>query len=102
MTNQVEVNQVASEIKQKIALLADFDGEDLKTEMQELKKALLLNPAACSLLHDEDIGLAVAALRRAVGIAVASANAPKSKPKSKQLTIKELQEKFAEISDDDL
>lgn len=101
-----ETEQVASEIRQKIALLADFDGESLKDEMFQLKQALMKNPAACSLLQNEDIGMAVAALRRMVGVAVASANAPKAKkasaPKaSKKLTPAELAAAMKEISDDD-
>ena len=101
-----EVAQAASEISLKIKSLCNFDGEDLKGEMASLKKALLENPAACSLLHPEDIGEAVANLRRMVGIAVASAVAKPKKEKAagngmKKLTAAELKKAMAEVSDDD-
>lgn len=100
---ETEVKQVASEISAKINLLTDFSGESLKGEMASLKKALLENPAAAALLLPEDIGKAVAAIRRMVGIAIASANAPKEKKpaKSKQLTAVELAKAMASVSDDD-
>lgn len=97
--------QVVSEIRLKINSLCNFDGDSLKTEMAQLKTALLENPAACSLLLDEDIGLAVAALRRMVGIAIASANAPKEKKTkvgNKQMTADQLALALAAVSDDDL
>lgn len=99
-----EVEQVASEISIKIRNLANFDGESLKGEMASLKKALLENPAACSLLQPEDIGEAVANLRRMVGIAIATATAPKVKAastKPKKLTAAELKQAMSEVSDDD-
>lgn len=103
MTDSVE--QVASEIKQKIARLADFEGDSLAGEMAALKKALLENPAACSLLLPEEIGACVAALRRKLGIAIASASAPKekkaAKPKAKPLTAAELKAALEEVGDDD-
>jgi len=107
MTNSIdtEVAQVASEISIKIKNLCNFDGESLKGEMTSLKKALLENPAACSLLHPEDIGEAIANLRRMVGIALASATAPKERKiatgKPKALSKVELAKAMAEVSDDD-
>lgn len=96
-----EIEQKASEISLRIRALANFDGESLKGEMVALKTALLQNPSACSLLHDEDIGAAVAALRRMVGIAVASAAKPAAKPKQKRLSPAELAKALAEVPDDD-
>lgn len=99
-----EGEQVFSEIKQKISLLATFDGDSLKTEMASLKKAILENPAACSLLLEEDIGMAVAALRRMVGVAVTTATAPKekkAKTSTKALSAVELAAAMASISEDD-
>lgn len=99
-----EQEQVFSEIQTKIANLCNFDGESLKGEMASLKKALLENPAACSLLHDEDIGMAVAALRRMVGVAITEATKPKEKKvkeKQKQLTPLELQAALSLIDEDD-
>lgn len=105
MNQQTEIEQAASEISIKIKNLTNFDGESLKGEMALLKKALLENPAACSLLHPEDIGLAVANIRRMVGIAISTASAPKAKKegsgKPKALTKVELAKAMAEISDDD-
>lgn len=100
---ETEVKQIASEISAKINLLTDFNGESLKGEMASLKKALLENPAAAALLLPEDIGKAVAAIRRIVGIAVASANAPKEKKatRSKQLSKTELMAAMASVSDED-
>jgi len=105
MNKENEVAQVASEIKQKISHLTEFNGENLRNEMLSLKKALNENPSACSLLLDEDIGLAVAALRRMVGIAVTAANAPKEKKEKKsttKLTKEELAAQLNLIPDDEL
>ena len=71
--------QIVSELRQKISLLSTFEGDSLRGEMNALKKAITENPAACSLLHDEDIGTMVRALRKIVGVAVATAAAPKEK-----------------------
>lgn len=100
-----ESEQLASEIKQRISLLANFDGDSLKEEMDSLRTALSQNPAACELLLPEDIGLAVAALKRMVGKAVAESNSPEKKErkkKEKTMSAKELQAALANISDDEL
>jgi len=106
MGNINEVEQKASELSLRIAALTSFEGLSLRREMQELKEALLKNPAACLLLHDTDIGLAVAALRRMVGIAQVSATAPKTRAKSagltKKMTQAELNLLLASVSDDEL
>lgn len=98
------VEQAASELSVKIKELVTLDGDSLKTEMASLKKAIMDNPAACSLLHDEDIGAAVAALRRMVGVAVATASAPKEKKTSKavkKLTAAELAVALQAVGDED-
>lgn len=60
-TNNLNIDQ----IREKIALLGTTEeGLPLDTAMRNLKVALKQNPAACSLMLDEDIGLCVAALRR--------------------------------------
>ena len=46
--------------------LEELSGADLKTEMDDLKMVLLQNPVACSLLLPEDIGRAVAAIKRLI------------------------------------
>ncbi|EKD22446.1 MAG: hypothetical protein ACD_86C00003G0009 [uncultured bacterium] len=104
MNESNENAQIASELQLRISRLTDFNGDDLKLEMASLKKAILENPAACSLLLPEDIGMAVAALRRMVGVAVAKAAASKAKPKSdkpKKLSAAELAKAMSEVSDDD-
>jgi hypothetical protein len=75
--------QICSELQQRISQLCNFEGETLKTEMQQLKKALLENPEACLLLHEEDVGTMVAALRKNLGIAIAS-SAKEKKPSAKK------------------
>lgn len=85
--------EIASELSQRIALLCDIDGVDLKTEMQSLKAAILENPQATSLLLDEDVGKLVSALRKITGVAISQASTPKArtaKPKPKALTAAEL------------
>lgn len=62
----VEVNNLnINQLQEKIAQLATTeDGVPLRTAMDDLKKALKENPAACSLLLPTDIGECVAALKR--------------------------------------
>lgn len=95
--------ETASEISTRISLLCDMSDADLKLEMQNLKTALKENPAAVSLMHDEDVGKMVVALRRITGFAIAQASAKEKKPravkeKSKPLTAAEL---AAALDDDD-
>lgn len=83
----------ASEIQRRISALATMAYIDLSTEMQSLKKALLENPSACSLLMDEDIGILVKNLRRITGTAQVAASTKPAKDKkasSKKLTALEL------------
>lgn len=88
--------QIAAEISAKIELLNSISGENLKGEMQALKRTLLANPAACLLLKDEDVGSLVASLRRVTGVALSAASAAKTSKrapatKAKKLTQEELQ-----------
>ena len=62
-----EVAQAASDIKERIASLSAKVDSDLKNAMSELKKALMANPAAVSLMEDTDIGQMVIALRKITG-----------------------------------
>lgn len=92
------ISQEHSELLTKIRHLSEVPEADLKTEMDQLKVALLANPAAVELMLPEDIGLMVENLRRIVGEAIAAASAPKErKAKSKQLTGDELQAAFDEL-----
>lgn len=91
----------AEEISLRIQALLNIGEEDLKDEMRELKQALMENPAACSFLKEEDIGLLVASLRRITHVAITEASVPKpraKKEKQKQLTAAEL---AAALDDED-
>lgn len=76
----------AINIKQKIANLQDFDGINLRYEMDELKKLLKASPDACMFLLPEELGLCVRALRKmtdnkvAVDMGATKAKATKAKP----------------------
>jgi hypothetical protein len=89
--------QVYTDLLPRIKALADLSDADLPNEMASLKKALMANPDACALMHPEDIGDMVEALRRITGQALASAKASKTKAPSasalskKKLTAEELQ-----------
>jgi hypothetical protein len=69
-TETVEIEQVLTteEIQNKIAQLSTTeDEESLKNAMQDLKKALKANPAACAALLPEDIGQMVMYLKKITG-----------------------------------
>lgn len=95
-----EASQLASEIQARIAALESLFDEPLKEEMNELKRVLLSNPSAASLLKDEDVGLLVKALRRTVSVAIAEASAAKEKKpasrKTKPLTKDQLKQALLE------
>jgi hypothetical protein len=95
--------QIASEISARIKALENMAGDGLKNEMQGLKKAILDNPAACFLLHEEDIGSMITALRKITGQAITTATATKTKTaanptKQKKLSAEEL---AAALDDED-
>ena len=93
------VEQKYSDIAARIKQLEDLSGEDLASQMRQLKKALMENPEACKLMQPEDIGLMVANLRRITGqAAVAAAAKPKKgAAKPKALSAEELQNAFDEL-----
>lgn len=98
----VETQQAASEISQRIAQLESLSTENLKGEMQQLKKAIMENPAACLLLKEEDIGQLVISLRKITGVAIQQAQTKTrkaSEPKAgKKLSAAEL---AAALEDED-
>jgi hypothetical protein len=98
--NEVDIKQAASDITQRINQLDSLSGESLKSEMSQLKRALLDNPAACALLLPEDIGMMVANLRKVVGTAIMASSKPakEKKDKKKQMTPEELK---AALEDED-
>lgn len=65
-TTPPEINLLSvAQLQEKIELLSTTEeGDHLKNAMDDLKKALKANPAACALLLPEDIGKAVAVLRK--------------------------------------
>lgn len=101
ITNTVE----PSEIQLRIKALNDMSEADLQHEMRDLKEVLLANPAACTMLLDEDIGMLVAARRKLTAKAMEEAEKPKTRTrttstatKPKKLTAEEL---AAALEDDD-
>ncbi len=104
-----EAEEKCDELSRRIRALCTFeDIGSLKDEMKELQKALLENPAACSLLLEEDIGLAVQALQRTLSAAVIEANAPKAKGrkagstnKNKPMSADELRKAIEELKEED-
>ena len=72
-----QISQTAHEIQARIQQLSDLSGTNLKNEMDDLKLCLLKNPAACELLLPEDIGLAVAAIKKILGHSIALATVEK-------------------------
>lgn len=97
-----EPKVAAEEISLRITNLLNIGEENLKDEMRELKQALMENPAACSFLKEEDIGLLVSTLRKITHVDITEASSPKkkttTKPKQKQLTAEEL---AAALDDED-
>lgn len=89
--------QAASDIQQKVKELEALGEDDLKGAMDDLKKALMQNPAACSLMLPEDVGSMVTALRRITGQALVTAKKTKAPkiPKLSQMTA----EQIAELED---
>lgn len=98
---QTEIEQAYSNIRTQIEELEKIsDEEDLKGAMQTLKKALMQNPAAVSLMEDTDIGKMVIALRRYVKDAVLARKEKTSgekKKSAKQITQEELLKGLAEL-----
>ena len=70
LQKEVEITETLSsqQLKSMIAQLSvTEDGEDLREAMDNLKKALRVNPAACASLLPEDISLMVDALMKVTG-----------------------------------
>lgn len=94
----MSTEQAAHDIKQRISELSDLGEEDLTGAMADLKRALLENPAACSILLPEDAGQLVAALRRITKQDVISATTKAKAPKkSKTLTKEEMDAAWDEL-----
>ncbi len=95
-------DEAVKRIREKILDLGQTDSQvELKYEMSKLSEMLIANPAACLYLQDEDLGLAVQALRRMtnnrVAIDMAQAKptkAAKATSSTKPLTVDEMQSAF--------
>lgn len=104
-TEQPEVSdqdkQAYVDIKSRIDTLNSLSGEPLESAMSELKKALMKNPQACSLLEDTDIGQLVIALRKITGEAIAEAakDGRKTKVKAKQVDLSNPEEVAAVLAE---
>lgn len=87
--------QTYSEISTRIQQLENLSTDDLKGEMQDLKKSLMENAEACMLMKPEDIGELVKHLLKVTGAAIATASTSTTrKPRigAKKLTAQELQD----------
>jgi hypothetical protein len=79
-----QIEQAYSDIKDKINLLETASDTELPEQMKTIKKALMENPAAVSLMFDPDIGKMVIALRRITKEAMVEASKEKTKGNGKK------------------
>jgi len=100
LTN-TSVEQAYSDLQQRISELESYSGEELKSQMQQLKKALMENPSACALMLPEEIGSMVSALRKITGQHAVEAATKKAtgrgKAKPVALSEAEMQAAFDEL-----
>jgi hypothetical protein len=83
-TANPQIEQAYSDIKDKINLLELASDTELPEQMKTLKKSLMENPAAVSLMLDTDIGKMVIALRRITKEALVEASKEKTKGNGKK------------------
>lgn len=81
MSQDPAITEAAKRIQDKIHGLRSLDDENLKGAMDDLKRALMQNPAACALMLPEDVGSMVEALRRITGEAAITTKASKKAKK---------------------
>lgn len=93
-----DIAQEVADIQNRITQLEALSEDDLKPAMKDLKKALMDNPDACSLMLPEDIGKMVEALRRMTGQALVE---EKTKTKTKKQTAAEIKEMLGQPLADD-
>lgn len=96
------IEQTYADLKARIEALEALSEDNLRGEMDTLKKALMENPDACQLMLPEDMGMLVAALRRITGQALATAAEKKAKGRTKKekavpLTAEALEQGFADL-----
>lgn len=96
LENTISVEDLQSKIK---LLSLTEDGESLKEAMRDLKKALLENPAACSLLLAEDIGECFKAIKRLTAKEIADEETKtEKKAKKEKVSTEDL---LKDLKDDD-
>lgn len=82
--------QAYEDLRARIAELETLAEDNLQRAMIDLKKALMANPEACSLMLPEEIGSMVAALRKITGQhAATEANKPKGRAAKKSVPLSE-------------
>lgn len=81
-------------IRQKIHDIQEMNGGELNGAMTTLREMLRANPAACSLMLPEDMGLMVRALRKMTNntqaLAMGAAKTSKKPGKEKELSVEEV------------
>lgn len=91
LTKEVEIPEVLTteQLQAMIRQLsATEDGDSLRGEMDELKRALRANPAACASLLPDDIGQMVDALMKVTGKEIEEDMADKRKTKGSTAKVK--------------
>jgi hypothetical protein len=84
----IEAEQAYADIKARIDQLVELSEEPLVNAMSELKKSLMKNPSAVSLMLDSDIGQMVIALRKMTHTDATEVAKPgKRGPKAKQISL---------------
>lgn len=88
-------------LKRKIQDIQNLDGVALRSEMDELRKLLQVNPQACMYLLPEDLGLMVRQLRKITDNKVAqvlsTTRTTKAKAAPAKLTAEEMQAAFDDL-----
>lgn len=87
MSNEVQIAETLStqQLQNMISQLSvTEEGEELKNAMDDLKKALRANPAACASLLPEDIGSMVKVLMQITGKEMEEDTADKRKGRTKK------------------
>lgn len=100
----LEVNNLnIDQLRNKIGALSQTeDGQPLRNAMNDLKKALKENSAACSLLLPEDIGSIVEVLKKMTNRQIIADLEPKKRNAGKKESLTLTKEELESISPEDL
>lgn len=100
-----ETKEALERIRQKIHDIQTMNDGELNGAMTTLREMLRVNPAACSLMLPEDVGLTVRALRRMTGntqaLSLVNARGSKKAGKEKDLSPEEILKLASETNLDD-